>query len=101
MSPLFFTLIVYISALLVQIFMLCMAATELAFYSYEFCSSLYEVKWYKLTASSKMNIVFIMAQNTKTLKFTCMKFINVSLDSFFHLLKVSYSVYNVLKKSSN
>nr|QNL14945.1 olfactory receptor 1 [Aulacocentrum confusum] len=100
MNPIFGTLIVYTSALLVQIFMLCIAATELTFYSCDFCSCLYEVEWYALTLPSKMNIMFMMVQTTKPLKFTCMKFINVSLDSFFHLLKVSYSAYNVLKTSS-
>ncbi|CAD6240463.1 GSCOCT00014162001.2-RA-CDS [Cotesia congregata] len=87
----------YFTCMLTQIFFICFASTECNLKSSEVAAAIYQSDWYNLNVDNQKSLLLIMMRSQKTLKFTAGHFVDVSLNSYNQLVKLSYSAYNVLQ----
>ncbi|XP_043285403.1 odorant receptor 46a-like [Venturia canescens] len=97
-SPECTALIMYLCCMLTQIFIYCFYGGELTLQSVDICNAVYRMDQSVLTVRTKKNLILIMMRALHPIVFTCGNIITVSLDSFTSLIKLSYSVYNVLQR---
>ncbi|XP_063988385.1 odorant receptor 46a-like [Diachasmimorpha longicaudata] len=103
MKPLskeFNSLLMYVACMLVQIFIFCDAANEVTIKSQTIADAIYDMDWTSLSVNSKKSLVLIMVRTLRPIMYTSGHVISLSLVSFSSLLKLSYSVYNILNHSS-
>nr|XP_012230862.1 PREDICTED: odorant receptor 46a, isoform A-like [Linepithema humile] len=95
----FIPLIMYTSAILVQIFIYCWFGNEVKLKSLHVMNSIYEMDWPALSNSNKKALLLIMKRTTTPIEFSSAYIITMNLDSFVALLKISYSISNVLRQT--
>ncbi|XP_067207858.1 uncharacterized protein [Linepithema humile] len=95
----FIPLIMYTSAILVQIFIYCWFGNEVKLKSLHVMNSIYEMDWPALSNSNKKALLLIMKRTTTPIEFSSAYIITMNLDSFVALLKMSYSTFNLLHQS--
>ncbi|XP_063989745.1 uncharacterized protein LOC135168984 [Diachasmimorpha longicaudata] len=100
LSKEFNSLVMYVACMLVQIFLFCDAADDVTIRSETIGDAVYEMDWTSLSVSSKRSLVLIMARTLSPITYTSGHVVSLSLVSFNSLLKLSYSVYNILNHSS-
>nr|WGO81808.1 olfactory receptor 134 [Microplitis mediator] len=96
-NPEFGPMAFYFTCMLSQVFVICFASSECNLKSYDIAMAVYQTDWYILSVSSQKSLLFIMMRSLRPLKFTAGYFIDVSLNSYNQLVKLSYSAYNVLQ----
>ncbi|XP_043285618.1 uncharacterized protein [Venturia canescens] len=97
----FAALMLYLCCMLVQIFVYCFYGGELTLQSVDICDAVYRMDQSLLSIRTKKSLVMVMMRSLRPITFTCGHIITVSIDSFNQLLKLSYSVYNVLQRASD
>nr|AZQ24948.1 odorant receptor [Aphidius gifuensis] len=97
LSTEFISLFMYLICVSTQIYIYCDCATDVYFESDSISTSIYKSNWTSLSVSNQKSLIIIMARTLKPIKYTS-GYIELSLTSFNNLLKMSYSIYNVLKK---
>ncbi|XP_011704296.1 PREDICTED: odorant receptor 46a, isoform A-like [Wasmannia auropunctata] len=95
----FIPLMMYTSAILVQIFIYCWFGNEVKIKSLQLMNSIYNTDWPALSNSNKKDILLIMRRATTPIEFTSAYIITMNLESFVALLKMSYSVFNLLHQT--
>nr|AQN78459.1 olfactory receptor 57 [Meteorus pulchricornis] len=95
-SPEFFTIIGYLMCMLMQILIFCYYGNVVIYKSTNICNEIYAMDWQLLNQPTKKSLLIIMARTFKPIKFTSGHIVVLSLRSFNKLMKLSYSVYNVL-----
>ncbi|XP_011311726.1 odorant receptor 46a, isoform A isoform X2 [Fopius arisanus] len=96
LSKEFNSLVMYVACMLVQIFIFCDAANE----SGTIADAIYEMDWTSLSTTSKKSLVLIMVRTLRPIMYSSGHVVSLSLVSFSSLLKLSYSVFNILNHSS-
>nr|AZQ24924.1 odorant receptor [Aphidius gifuensis] len=96
----FTNIILYLACMLSEIFILCAAGNEVTLVSQSISDSIYETDWTDLNTSTIKSLVLIMSRTMKPIIFKSGYVIELSLDSFKSLVKISYSTYNVLQQTS-
>nr|AQN78454.1 olfactory receptor 52 [Meteorus pulchricornis] len=89
---------IYLIAMTVEIFMICFSANQVTLEFADLCVAMYNTNWFVLSISAKRYIVIMMARTLRPIVFTSGHLVTLSMDSFKSLMKVTYSIYNVLKK---
>ncbi|EZA58600.1 hypothetical protein X777_14766, partial [Ooceraea biroi] len=87
-------LVVYTSAILMQIFIYCWFGNEVKLKSLHLMNNIYNMEWTTLNSSSKKALLFIMKRAMVPIEFHSSYIITMNLDSFVAVLKMSYSVFN-------
>ncbi|KAL0116245.1 hypothetical protein PUN28_011228 [Cardiocondyla obscurior] len=95
----FIPLIMYTSAILVQIFNYCWFGNEVKLKSLQLVNSIYDIEWPALSNSNKKDLLLIMKRAMIPIEFTSAYIITMNLESFVALLKMSYSVFNLLHQT--
>ncbi|KAI4502599.1 hypothetical protein M0802_002511 [Mischocyttarus mexicanus] len=95
----FFALVIYLSTLLVQIYIFCWYGNKVKLKSSHVAVAFAESDWTSLNNHSKKLILIVMQRAAKPIEFVSAYFITVNLDTFMNLIKTSYSAYNVLQKT--
>ncbi|KAI4483709.1 hypothetical protein M0804_007969 [Polistes exclamans] len=95
----FFALVIYLSTLLVQIYIFCWYGNKVKLKSSHVAVAFAESDWTSLNSHSKKLILIVMQRAAKPIEFVSAYFITVNLDTFMNLIKTSYSTYNVLQKA--
>ncbi|KAK0172471.1 hypothetical protein PV328_005785 [Microctonus aethiopoides] len=93
----FMSNLVVLIALTCEIFIFCFAANEVTSEFADLSLAIYNTKWFALSISARKNIIFIMMRTLKPIIFSSGYLVVLSLESFKSLLKVTYSMYNVIK----
>ncbi|XP_018374371.1 PREDICTED: odorant receptor 46a-like [Trachymyrmex cornetzi] len=96
----FIPLIMYTSAILVQIFIYCWFGNEVKLKSLQLINSIYDIEWLALSNSNKKDLLLIMKRAMTPIEFTSGYIITMNLESFVALLKMSYSVFNLLHQTN-
>ncbi|XP_035718471.1 odorant receptor Or1-like [Vespa mandarinia] len=99
LSTEFMALIIYLSTLLVQIYIFCWYGNEVKLKSIHIAVAFAESNWMSLDNSSQKMILIMMQRAANPIEFVSGYFITVNLDTFVNLIKTSYSAYNVLQKA--
>ncbi|XP_024872652.1 odorant receptor 94a-like [Temnothorax curvispinosus] len=95
----FIPLMMYTSAILVQIFIYCWFGNEVKLKSLQLVNSIYDIEWPALSNNNKRNLLLIMKRAMTPIEFTSAYIITMNLESFVALLKMSYSVFNLLHQT--
>ncbi|CAL1676368.1 unnamed protein product [Lasius platythorax] len=96
----FISLMIYTGAMLAQIFIYCWFGNEVKTKSLQLANNIYnKVEWPVLSNSCKKDLVLIMKRSTIPIEFNSMYILTLNLDSFVALLKMSYSVFNLLHQT--
>ncbi|XP_057319120.1 odorant receptor 46a-like [Microplitis mediator] len=96
-DPEFASMAGYFMCLLSQIFGTCLASTECSIKSCDIATAVYQTDWYNLSTATQKSLLLIMTRSYRPLRFNAGYFIDISLNSFNQLIKLSYSAYNVLQ----
>ncbi|XP_011882884.1 PREDICTED: uncharacterized protein LOC105570367 [Vollenhovia emeryi] len=96
----FIPLIMYTSAILVQIFIYCWFGNEVKLKSLQLMNSIYHIEWPALSNSNKKDLLLMMRRAMTPIEFTSSYIITMNIESFVALLKMSYSVFNLLHQTN-
>ncbi|KYN42753.1 Odorant receptor 2a [Trachymyrmex septentrionalis] len=97
----FISLIMYTSAILVQIFIYCWFGNEVKLKSLQLINNIYDIEWLALSNSNKKDLLLIMKRAMTPIEFTSGYIITMNLESFVALLKMSYSIFNLLHQTND
>uniref|UniRef100_A0A0C9QGX1 Or46a_0 protein n=1 Tax=Fopius arisanus TaxID=64838 RepID=A0A0C9QGX1_9HYME len=78
----FNSLLMYVSCMLVQIFVICDAANDVTVRSENMSEGIYRMDWTCLSIASQKSLVLIMARTLKPIRYTSGHVVNLSLVSF-------------------
>ncbi|XP_025265982.1 odorant receptor 94a-like [Camponotus floridanus] len=92
-------LIMYTSAILMQIFIYCWFGNEVKLKSLQLVNNVYNMEWLTLSNSNKKALVLIMKRAMVPIQFSSAYIIIMNVDSFVALLKMSYSIFNLLHQT--
>ncbi|KAM0734593.1 Odorant receptor 46a, isoform A [Formica fusca] len=98
----FISLMIYMGAILAQIFIYCWFGNEVKTKSLHLANNIYnKVEWPALSNSCKKDLILIMKRSTIPIEFSSMYILSLNLDSFVALLKMSYSAFNLLHQTQD
>ncbi|XP_018317934.1 uncharacterized protein [Mycetomoellerius zeteki] len=97
----FIPLIMYTSAILVQIFIYCWFGNEIKLKSLQLINNIYDIEWLALSNSNKKILLLMMKRAMTPIEFTSGYIITMNLESFVALLKMSYSAFNLLHQTQD
>ncbi|XP_011298091.1 odorant receptor 46a, isoform B [Fopius arisanus] len=93
-------IILYLGCMLMEIFIICAAGNELTLVSESISDAIYEMDWTELNGSTIQSLILIMTRTTHPIVFKCGSIVEMSLESFKSLVKLSYSTFNLLQQTS-
>ncbi|KAH0549403.1 hypothetical protein KQX54_008955 [Cotesia glomerata] len=96
----FFSTALYINNVMIELFILCVSSNEVTLQFADLGKAFYDCQWYAINNANKKSLGIMITNTVKPIYFTCGYIIHLSLDSFTSVLKLSYSIYNVLQSSS-
>ncbi|XP_063993558.1 odorant receptor 46a-like isoform X2 [Diachasmimorpha longicaudata] len=99
-SPDFPIVVMYLLCMLSQIFILCVSGSHVMVESHKMVHQIYCMEWTSLTLTSKKSLIFIIGNCLRPVSITCGTILPLSINSFNQLIKFSYSIFNVLQRSS-
>ncbi|XP_070518808.1 putative odorant receptor 71a [Cardiocondyla obscurior] len=94
-----FALVMYTNVMLVQIFNYCWFGNKVKLQSAELINSIFNIDWPDLNNSNKKDLLLMMKRTMSPIEFTAAYIISMNLESFVALLKMSYSVFNLLHQT--
>nr|AKO90006.1 odorant receptor 42 [Microplitis mediator] len=86
----------YLIAMTIQIFFQCIAADQVTVEFADITNALYSTNWYNLSNNAQKSLA-ILAEPLKPTLINSGYFVILSLDSFTKVIKLSYTIYNVLE----
>ncbi|XP_057331124.1 odorant receptor 46a-like [Microplitis mediator] len=89
----------YVGTMLLEIFLLCVSANQVTLEFEDLNTAFYESKWFAVSNSARKCLIIMMISAQKHITFTTGYIVTLSLDSFTSLVKLSYTIYNVLQQS--
>nr|AQN78453.1 olfactory receptor 51 [Meteorus pulchricornis] len=96
-SPPFIGIGGYLFVMTSEIFMICYSANQVTLEFADLSVAMYNTNWFVLSIPAKRYIVIMMTRTLRPIIFTSGHLVTLSLESFKSLMKVTYSIYNVLK----
>nr|XP_011308185.1 PREDICTED: odorant receptor Or1 [Fopius arisanus] len=94
--PALISVILYLICMISQVFMPCYSGHQITLQSSKVSDAIFSMDWPGLGVASKKSLILIMQRSQKPLLFTTGYIITLSINSFNSLIKLSYSVFNVL-----
>ncbi|XP_060529460.1 odorant receptor 4-like [Cylas formicarius] len=91
---------VYMAAMFFQLFVYCWFGNEVTLKCQELSNYIWECEWFATTTSFKKNLIFTMMRTKKPLYFTAGKFLPLTLPTFMSIIKTSYSIFALIKNTS-
>ncbi|XP_044010397.1 odorant receptor 4-like [Aphidius gifuensis] len=99
-DPIFASTILYLVCMFFQIFILCYSGNQVTIESMNVGDMVYCMDWTQFELSTKKNLMMIMKRTMHPVVFTSGYFVTLSIGSFTDLIKLSYSAFNLLNRSS-
>ncbi|XP_014476207.1 PREDICTED: odorant receptor 46a, isoform A-like [Dinoponera quadriceps] len=97
LSPKYIPLALYTICMLIQILIYCWYGNEVKLKSVQLSNQIFAMDWLALDKKRKENLIMIMNRSLIPIEFTSAHILTMNLESFGKLLKVSYSIYNILQ----
>ncbi|XP_011050407.1 PREDICTED: odorant receptor Or1-like [Acromyrmex echinatior] len=98
LSPKYIPLMLYTICMCSQILIYCWYGNEIKLKSIQFSDEIFGMDWITARQKVRENLIMIMNRSLIPIEFSSAH-ITVNLDSFVKLLKMSYSIYNILKQT--
>ncbi|KAK0180245.1 hypothetical protein PV327_005910 [Microctonus hyperodae] len=96
-SPEFIACLVYILCMFFQIFVLCMSGQRVTIEFADLTDTMYNTNWFSLSSHARKYMMMMMVKSSRPIEFVSGYLINLSLESFKRLIKLSYTIYSVLQ----
>ncbi|XP_043285611.1 odorant receptor 94b-like [Venturia canescens] len=93
-------LLVYLGCMLVQIFLLCWYGDEVITENTNVSDAIYDMDWNSLNQSTKKGLQMMMVRTHHRLRYDGGFVITLSIESYNSLMKLTYSIYNLLQRTS-
>nr|XP_012230503.1 PREDICTED: odorant receptor Or1-like [Linepithema humile] len=97
LSAKYIPLILYTCCMFTQILIYCWYGNEVKLKSVQFADEVFGMNWVTENKKVKDNLIMIMNRSTMPIEFSSAH-LNLNLDSFVKLLKISYSAYSILQQ---
>ncbi|KAK0171696.1 hypothetical protein PV328_005117 [Microctonus aethiopoides] len=94
-------IMLYLCCMLMEVLLLYAAGNEVTIVSESVSDAIYNMDWTDLHKSTIKSLIIMMCRALRKIVFTCGFIVTLSLDSFKSLIKISYSTYNLLQRTSN
>ncbi|XP_057331119.1 odorant receptor 2a-like isoform X1 [Microplitis mediator] len=88
---------VFIIGTILQIFMCCMSAHQLTLQFADLNDAMYNTDWFNLSINAKKSMIIIVLKTFQPVVFMSGYIVTLSIESFKSVMKLSYSIYNVLQ----
>ncbi|XP_044577571.1 odorant receptor 2a-like [Cotesia glomerata] len=88
---------VFIIGLILQIFMCCTSAHQLTLQFENLNEGMYNTDWFNLSINARKSMIIIGLKTFQPVLFMSGYFVTLSIESFKNVMKLSYSIYNVLQ----
>ncbi|XP_051153464.1 putative odorant receptor 92a [Leptopilina boulardi] len=83
-----------------QIFTHCYFGEEMTRKSLSIADEIYQMDWNTLSIQTKQKLIIIMMRTSRPIQLTGSSVVVLSIETFFKVLKASYSSYNLLRNSN-
>ncbi|KAL0110706.1 hypothetical protein PUN28_013970 [Cardiocondyla obscurior] len=97
----FFSMLMYLSGILLQLYYYCWYGNELELKSKNVASAVYFSDWTMVTPKNRKLLMLIMISSEKGIMLSYHGIFTLSLNTFTWICRTSYSAYNVLQRASN
>ncbi|XP_057318426.1 odorant receptor 67c-like isoform X2 [Microplitis mediator] len=87
----------FLAGMVIQILLPCFFADQLTVEFLDISTGIYNTKWYNLSNNIRRSVVIILRKSYQPVTITSIFFIILSLESFMKVIKVAYTIYNVLE----
>nr|AUF73009.1 odorant receptor [Anoplophora chinensis] len=102
MTPLFsgqfVILIVYFSAIMIELAMYCWVGNEIILKSLQIGDACYMSKWYEFSPRTNKILFLIMERSKRPLTISAYKFSVLSMSAYLKIIQCSYSYFTVLRR---
>ncbi|XP_036140049.1 odorant receptor Or1 [Monomorium pharaonis] len=99
LSAKYIPLMSYTICMCMQILIYCWHGNEVKLKSIKFCDEIFAMDWVTADKKARKNLILIMNRSLIPIEFSSAHIVTVNLDSFVKLLKMSYSIFNLLKQT--
>nr|XP_034178514.1 putative odorant receptor 92a [Osmia lignaria] len=99
MSSKYLQFVLYMACMMSQIFFYCWYGNELKLKSVEMVDAISEMDWILLDKNNKKNLINIIRRALNPIEISSAYMYTIDLDTFVSILKMSYSVYNLLQRT--
>ncbi|XP_078039725.1 odorant receptor Or1 [Augochlora pura] len=96
-----FGMLMYVCCMTYQVFIFCWHGNELYLHSLDISLAAYTNKWWQKTENFKQAIQIIMTRSQRPLILCVGNIMDLSLQNFVRILRMSYSIFTVLQTSTN
>ncbi|KAK0180361.1 hypothetical protein PV327_006010 [Microctonus hyperodae] len=93
-------IMLYLCCMLMEVFLLYAAGNEVTIVSESVSDAIYNMDWTDLHKSTIKSLIIMMRRTLRKIVITCGYIVTLSLDSFKSLIRISYSTYNLLQRTS-
>ncbi|XP_051153419.1 odorant receptor 22b-like [Leptopilina boulardi] len=83
-----------------QIFTHCYFGEEMTRKSLSIADEIYQMDWNTLSIQTKQKLIIIMMRTSRPIQLTGSSVVVLSIETFFKVLKASYSSYNLLRNTN-
>nr|AVH87271.1 odorant receptor 30 [Holotrichia parallela] len=90
----------YVGAICVQLLLTCYWSNELTLESESVAYACYEVNFVGASPAFQKNLALMIQRSQRPVVLTAGKFVNLSLDAYVSILRMSYSYYMVLRRKN-
>ncbi|XP_057318489.1 odorant receptor 2a-like [Microplitis mediator] len=87
----------FLAAMFFQILLPCYCADKLTHEFLDISTTIYGTNWYHLSNNARKSVVIILRQSYRPVIITSSFFIVLSLESFTKVIKLAYTIYNILQ----
>ncbi|XP_057318466.1 odorant receptor 2a-like [Microplitis mediator] len=84
-------------AMVIQILLPCYCADKLTFEFLDISTGIYDTNWHYLSNNIRRSVVVIIQKTHRPVMITSGYFVILSLESFIKVIKLAYTIYNVLE----
>lgn len=95
----FASITLFITCILIELFIFCYYGNEVTVESERVSQSLYSMEWRRARLTFRRSLVLVMERAKRPLRPAAGRVIPLSLDTFVKILKSSYSFYAVLRQT--
>ncbi|XP_051155308.1 odorant receptor 67a-like isoform X2 [Leptopilina boulardi] len=95
----FFFMLFRLNNYLLEIYLLCWFGELMISESVDVAQKIYEINWPLFSTNSKKCLIIIMSRARIPIQLTAASIISLSFDTFFKIIKISYTAFNFLRNS--
>ncbi|XP_023314016.1 odorant receptor 2a-like [Trichogramma pretiosum] len=94
------SVLLHLMCMLVEFLIYCWAGNEITINHEKFRNSIFLINWTKLNLRSRKGLILIAARTVRPIVMSRNSIMDLSLQTFLKVLKLSYSAFNVVRRAT-